>query len=52
MPDIAYLGPEDYNEESLVTRLETEQPSVLSIDTETVSLKDRRIIGLGIGVDA
>src|SRR3990172_6118105 len=51
MPDIPYLGPEDYDQESLVARLKAEQPTILSIDTETVSLKDRRIIGIGIGLN-
>mgnify|MGYP000598138826 CR=1 FL=1 len=51
MPDIAYLGPQDYTEDSLVERLKNESPTILSVDTETISLKDRAIIGLGIGLN-
>ncbi len=51
MADIAYLGPNDYTEEQLIARLEHETPALVSVDTETVSLKDRRMIGFGIGLN-
>jgi len=51
LTDIAYLGPHDYTKEQLLARLEVERPAVIAVDTETVSLKDRRIIGLGIALN-
>ncbi len=51
MPDIAYTGPHDYTEEQLIERLKAESPSVIAIDTETISLKDRTIIGVGIALN-
>ncbi|KKM79525.1 hypothetical protein LCGC14_1349150, partial [marine sediment metagenome] len=51
MPDIAYIGPHDYNEEQLIERLRNEQPSVIAIDTETISLKDRTLIGVGLALN-
>lgn len=49
--DIAYLGPNNYTEDQLIARLEQETPTLISVDTETVSLKDRRMIGFGIGLN-
>ncbi len=51
MPNIAYIGPHDYNEEQLIQRLKDESPAVISIDTETISLKDRTCIGIGIALN-
>lgn len=51
MPNIAYLGPHDYTIEQLVERLKGESPSVMAIDTETISLKDRTIIGVGMALN-
>lgn len=51
MPNIAYIGPHDYNEEELIERLKGESPSTISIDTETISLKDRTIIGVGMALN-
>lgn len=50
-PHIAYMGPEDVTEESLVQRLLHEAPQAISIDTETVTAKDRRMVGVGIGLN-
>jgi len=51
MLNIAYIGPHDYNEEQLIERLKSESPPVISIDTETISLKDRTCIGIGIALN-
>ena len=51
MTDIAYLGPHDYTKEQLLARLEVERPADIAVDTETVSLKDRSIIGVGIALN-
>ena len=51
MPNIAYYGPHDYTEEQLIARLKGESPVLVSIDTETISLKDRTIIGVGIALN-
>ncbi|KKL46743.1 hypothetical protein LCGC14_2342480, partial [marine sediment metagenome] len=51
MPNIAYYGPHDYSEEQLIERLKSEHPSVIAIDTETISLKDRTLIGIGIALN-
>jgi len=51
MANIAYIGPHDYTEEQLVERLKSENPDVLAIDTETISLKDRTLIGIGISLN-
>ncbi|KKM96187.1 hypothetical protein LCGC14_1180550 [marine sediment metagenome] len=50
--NIAYVGPHDYTEEQLIERLKGESPATISIDTETISLKDRTCIGIGIGLNA
>ncbi len=52
MFNIAYTGPHDYTEEQLVERLKGESTTTISIDTETISLKDRTCIGIGIGLNA
>ncbi|KKM25958.1 hypothetical protein LCGC14_1399210, partial [marine sediment metagenome] len=49
MANLAYLGPHDYSEDQLLARLE-ETPPIISVDTETVSLKDRRCIGIGFAL--
>ncbi|KKM14858.1 hypothetical protein LCGC14_1701850, partial [marine sediment metagenome] len=51
MPNIAYIGPHDYTEEELIERLKAESPAVIAIDTETISLKDRTLIGIGIALN-
>ncbi|KKL15224.1 hypothetical protein LCGC14_2507800, partial [marine sediment metagenome] len=51
MPNIAYIGPHDYTEGQLIERLKGESPGTISIDTETISLKDRTIIGIGVGLN-
>ena len=51
MFNIAYIGPHDYNEEQLIERLKSESTPVISIDTETISLKDRTLIGMGIALN-
>ena len=51
MPNIAYYGPHDYTEEELIERLKSESPAAIAIDTETISLKDRTIIGIGIALN-
>jgi len=51
VPKIAYWGPHDYTIEQLVERLKTETPEYFSVDTETISLKDRSLIGVGIGLN-
>ena len=52
MPNIAYIGPHDYTEEELITRLKSENLGTIAVDTETVSLKDRTLIGIGIALNA
>jgi len=49
--NLAYLGPHDYSEDQLLARLE-ETPPIIAVDTETVSLKDRRCIGIGFALSA
>jgi DNA polymerase I-like protein with 3'-5' exonuclease and polymerase domains len=51
LANIGYIGPVEHTEESLVDWLSEMSPSVIAIDTETVSLKDRRVIGVGIAVN-
>ena len=51
MSNLAYYGPHTYTEEQLIERLKSEHPSVIAIDTETISLKDRTIIGIGIALN-
>lgn len=51
MVDIAYLGPNTYTKDELIDRLTSEVPPVLAIDTETISLKDRTIIGVGFALN-
>jgi hypothetical protein len=48
---LAYRGPHDYSEEQVVNMLSSARPDVLTIDTETVSLKDRRMIGIGMALN-
>ncbi|KKK73492.1 hypothetical protein LCGC14_2893320, partial [marine sediment metagenome] len=50
MVSLAYLGPHDYTEDQLLARLE-ETPPIIAVDTETVSLKDRRCIGIGFALN-
>ena len=50
MANLAYLGPHDYSEDQLLARLE-ETPPIIAVDTETVSLKDRRCIGIGFALN-
>lgn len=52
MTKLAYYGPHDYNEEQVLNWLRTARPEILTIDTETVSLKDRRMIGLGMALSS
>jgi DNA polymerase I-like protein with 3'-5' exonuclease and polymerase domains len=51
LANIGYLGPADHTEESLVNWLSEVTPSTIAIDTETVSLKDRRVIGVGVAIN-
>ncbi|KKL53150.1 hypothetical protein LCGC14_2278280, partial [marine sediment metagenome] len=51
MFNIAYVGPHDYNEEQLIERLKSEPAATISIDTETISLKDRTCIGIGMALN-
>ncbi len=52
MTNIAYIGPHDYTEEELIERLKSENLGTIAVDTETVSLKDRTLIGIGIALNA
>ncbi len=56
MPDhpdgIAYIGPETLNSDSLnrvLARIDA-PPPVVAIDTETISLKDRTCVGIGLAL--
>lgn len=51
MASIGYLGPRDLTEEQLVNLVQEATPDLISVDTETVSLEDRRVIGVGIGLN-
>ncbi|KKL83581.1 hypothetical protein LCGC14_1973300 [marine sediment metagenome] len=51
MASLGYLGPESHTEESLVNWLSSVTPSLIAIDTETVSLEDRRVIGVGVAIN-
>lgn len=50
MAKLVYYGPHDYTEEQVINKLSGRPPAVLAIDTETVSLEDRRLIGIGIAL--
>jgi DNA polymerase I-like protein with 3'-5' exonuclease and polymerase domains len=52
-PDgIAYLGPKELNSDTILDVLSTidEPPPVVAIDTETISLKDRTCVGIGVAL--
>lgn len=51
MASIGYLGPRDLTEEQLINWLQEATPDLIAIDTETVSLTDRRVIGVGIAIN-
>lgn len=51
MASLGYLGPNDHTEESLVNWLSEVTPDLIAIDTETVSLDDRRVIGVGVALN-
>ena len=51
MASLGYLGLSDHTEESLVNWLGSVTPDLIAIDTETVSLEDRRVIGVGIAIN-
>ena len=51
MSDIAYIGPQDFTEETLVEYLKGIAPPVIALDTETISLKDRTLIGVGLALN-
>jgi DNA polymerase I-like protein with 3'-5' exonuclease and polymerase domains len=44
----AYLGPQQDSEEELLDRLFLDHHDTLAVDTETISLKDRTCIGIGV----
>ena len=48
MTNFAYLGPSQDSEEALLEHLFLSDYPTLAIDVETVSLKDRTLIGIGI----
>ena len=49
---IAYLGPRDFpTEDHLLDYLLDQHFDTISCDVETVTIKDRRLIGLGIGLN-
>jgi len=50
--NLAYIGPHDYTEEQLIERLKSENLETIAVDTETISLKDRTLIGIGIALNA
>ncbi|KKM66323.1 hypothetical protein LCGC14_1482310 [marine sediment metagenome] len=52
MFNLAYIGPHDYTEEQLIERLKSENLETIAVDTETISLKDRTLIGIGIALNA
>lgn len=49
MTRLAYIGPAE-SEAKLLQRLDNEHFPIISCDTETVTTKDRRCIGVGIGL--
>lgn len=51
---VAYIGPETLNPDTLPRVLDrlSLPPSKVAIDTETVSLKDRTCIGIGVALQA
>ena len=51
MNRLAYWGPHNYTIEQFVERLKTETPEYISVDTETISLKDRSLIGCGVALN-
>ena len=48
MTNFAYLGPSQDSEEALLEHLFLSDYPTLAVDVETVSLKDRTLIGIGI----
>lgn len=49
---LAYLGPQDFpTEDHLIDYLLESDFPTISCDVETVSIKDRRLIGIGIGLN-
>src|SRR3990172_1179667 len=47
---LAYWGDKDFTEDQLIDYLLDNQWSTVSCDVETIGLKDRTLIGIGIGL--
>jgi len=51
MASIAYIGPQDFTEDTLIEYIRNITPETIALDTETISLKDRTLIGIGIALN-